>query len=339
MRVRQIACDYQPYISKPPARPEKLYEKAASNDKATIDAWSHKWLANIKANKEKFGNFRDYSLGNLFGKYLHRPVICAGSGPSLKYNLEQLRDTKGIPLVSCLHNFQYFHDNGVKPDYWVTLDAGEITVDEVTEGGKLEEEEYWEATKGQVLLAYIGTSPRLLEKWRGKVYFYNAPVPDKDFRDAVNEVEPFNVWVSNGGNVLGACVYISKGYMGAGAIIYVGADFSFGYDKRFHSWNSKYDKDMGNYVYAVDVFGNKVPTWPSYNNFKSFFDYVSMEVPGIYINCTEGGTLGAYPQGNLSSIRQMDLKDCIDMYSMSEMLKPASIDPAVDGDDGRRILY
>lgn len=340
MRFREISCEYQPYILRPPVRNTRdLYAKAAANDGATIESFGKQWVDQMRKNRETFGPFKNKALGNLFGKYRHRPVIVAGSGPSLKYNADELKNKGEIPLVSCLHNFQYFMDKGIATDYWVSLDAGLITVDEVSEGGSKTPDEYWEMTEGQTLLAYTGSHPELLRKWKGQIYFFNSPVPDTGLRDQINEIEVFNNWVSTGGNVLGACLYIAKAYFGAGATIFVGADFSFGYDKRFHSWDSKYDKTLGNYINAVDVFGHRVATWPSYNNFKSFFDYVATEVPGIYINCTEGGTLGAYPEGNLHTIKQMDLKDCLGMFNMSDLIKEAAINPEVEGEEGRKILY
>jgi len=340
MKERQIFCEYQPYMFYSPVRNNRaLYQKAASNDATTIDAFGKTWVDQAKANKKKFGSFGNKGVGQLFGKYLHRPVICAGSGPSLKYNADELKNRGAIPLVSCLHNFQYFMDKGISVDYWVTLDAGLITVEEISEGGQHPPEHYWEKTRDQVLLAYIGTHPELLERWQGPVYFYNSPIPDQKVRDELAEVEVFNNWVSSGGNVLGAAVYIAKGYFGCGATIFVGADFSFGYDRKFHSWDSKYDSKMGTTIQAVDIFGHKVSTWPSYNNFKSFFDYVALEVPGIYINCTEGGTLGSYPDGNIHTIKQMDLKDCLKMYNMSDLIKDAALDPKIEGEHGRRTLY
>jgi hypothetical protein len=340
MKQREIQCEYQPYISRPPVHDTRsLYTKAASNDRATIDAYGQKWVDQIRRNHKTHGPFKNKSIGNLFGKYLHRPVICAGSGPSLKYNVDKLNDRGEIPLVSCLHNFQYFMDRGVKADYWVSLDAGLIVVEEVSEGGAKSADEYWAMTKDQTLLAYVGSHPELLARWQGEIYFYNSPVPEAELRDAIAEVEVFNNWVSSGGNVLGAACYIARAYFGCGTTIFVGADFSFGYDRKFHSWDSKYDHTMGNYNFTVDIFGNKVATWPSYNNFKSFFDYVCTEISGQYINCTEGGTLGAYPEGNLMTIKQMDLEQCFKMFNMHESIREAALNPEVGGDVGRMLLY
>lgn len=330
MRTREIACDYSPYIMQLPVAKDSLYKKACTNDDATIKVWSDTWINNIRENKANFGDFKSKSLANLFGIYLHRPVIVAGSGPSLKYNIEELKDTKGIPIVSCLHNFHYFEDNGVVVDFYVSLDAGHLPIEEVSEGGSKTEEEYWALTKERTLLAYIGTNPELLKKWQGEVYFFNALIPDDEYRKKTDEIEKFNIWVSNGGNVLGACLYISKAFFGSGATIFVGADFSFGYDKKFHSWDSKYDKNMGMCIPVTDVFGNRVATWQSYNNFKAWFDWVCTRVPGVWINATEGGTLGAFPEGNIIDIRQMDLSKVKEMYSMSDKLKDHILDPEAD---------
>jgi hypothetical protein len=212
-------------------------------------------------------------------------------------------------------------DNDCKPDFYVTLDAGDVTIEEVYEGGTRTEEEYWELTKDRKLIAFVGTSPRLLEKWRGEIYFFDAPVPDDAYTKATQELEQFNAFVSNGGNVLGACLYFAKAYLGANPVAFVGADFSFSYDKKFHAWDSKYDANLGSVLRSVDVFGNKVLTWQSYANFKAWFDYVASVVPGIWINCTEGGTFGAYLEGNIMAVRQMDLTDFIGMYNINESIK------------------
>jgi hypothetical protein len=328
--MREIVCEYQQVTTSIPHTPEKMHAQACQNDGVTIERWRDIWLSNIRANKERFGEFKTHSLGNLFGKYRYRPVIVAGAGPSLKFNVQELKNRKEIPLVSCLHNFHFLEDQGAPADYYVTLDGGPVTIEEVSEGGQKTEEEYWELTKDRTLLAFIGTHPDLLKKWKGKIYLFNAPVPDEAYKSQLDKIEIFNVWVGNGGNVLGACLYIAKAFFGAGASIFVGADFSFGYDRKFHSWSSKYDEKMGYCVPAFDVFGQRVPTWQSYLNFKTWFDYISIQVPGIYINCTEGGCLGSYETGNIHTIKQMDLKTCLEMYNMCDHIKEQIMEPEKD---------
>ena len=329
MRTAEITLEYQNYIDHAPTPAKQLFGQACENDTGTINAWRKIWEKNIKANHEKYGSFADHSIGKLYGYAHHKPVVIAGSGPSLKVNAKDLEHRKDVTVVSCLHNFHFMEDIGCPADFYVSLDAGEVVVEEVYEGGSKTEDEYWAMTKNRKLLCYIATSPRLLEKWQGEVYFFNAPVPDEEFTKYTDQIEVFNTYVSNGGNVLGACLYISKAFLGASIIGFIGADFCFSYDKKFHAWNSKYDANLGNVLRVKDVFGNSVSTWRSYNNFKGWFEFVSLTVPGVYYNCSEGGTLGAYLEGNIRSIHQLPLKDFLRQVTMYEEMKEQSVNPKV----------
>lgn len=329
VKEKLIKCNYQPTILHVPVAPSELYAKAASNDAATINSWRHYWIEQFKANHKRFGPFKDRSIGKLHNKHQFMPAILVGSGPSLKDNAHVLKENPGLPVLSCLHNFHFLMDLGVKVDYWVSLDSGPITVQEVSEGGSADVD-YWAKTKDQTLLAYVGSWPELLEKWQGEILFFNAPVPDAGIMDELAKTEKFNVHVSNGGNVLGAALYIAKGFLGCSTVAFLGADFSFGYDDKFHAWDSSYDGKQGAVMTAVDVFGNRVKTWPSYYNFKCFFDYVACQVPGEYVNCSEGGCFGAFPEGNIAQVKQMTLKDFFLRFSLSGHMKDAIEDPTLD---------
>lgn len=332
-RKAEIVLEYQNYIETPPASPKQMWGNACSSDTITLESWRDVWIANARANHKRFGKFADYSVGKLFQRAQFQPAVIVGSGPSLGYNGEKLAAKGKIPAVSCLHNYHFFEDRGIDIDYYVSLDAGPVVLEEVAEGGKKTPEEYWKSTKNKKLVAFVGSHPELFEKWQGEIFLFNAPIPDPAYIAAVNELEPFNILMSSGGNVLGACLYLAKGILGANPIAFVGADFSFGYNTgrghKFHSWDSKYDAKLGNVMRGVDVYGNKVLTWPSYWNFKNFFDYISLSVPGIYFNCTEGGMLGAYPEGNLMAIRQMPLEDFLSMYHLNEAIRAQLSDPAM----------
>lgn len=336
MRKAEIYLEYQPLINEPPVTPAVLYQNAASNDQATIDFWQHIWLGNTTANKQTYGSFGANSAGLEFGKYQYQPAIVAGSGPSLKVNAQELKNRGKIPLISCLHNFHYFEDLGLAPEYYVTLDAGEVTTEEVYEGGTKTPDEYWAMTKDRTLIAFMATSPNLLKKWQGRVLFFNSPIPSLDLVKKIDEVEMFNCFLSTGGNVLGACLYFAKAVLGCHQTIFIGADFSFGYDRRFHSWDSKYDKTMGQTIRVTDIYGNKVHTWSSYYGFKQYFDSVSLRVPGSYYNCSEGGCLGAYDQGNLSSFKYLDLKDCLKDLNMNKEISAQMTNSLAEP---KKILY
>jgi hypothetical protein len=337
LKKREIILDYQPYADIPQLDRQGLYTTACRNDDITVDSWRETWLGNIRANHKRFGGFKNKSIGLLHGKHKYKAGLIMGSGPHLKYQADVLAKNPGIPTVSCLHNFHFCVDNNIPVDYFVTLDAGPVTIEEVSEGGKESEDFYWEATKDKTLIAFIGTDPRLLEKWQGEIYFYNSPLPNKSLVEEIDAIEKFRVYISNGGNVLGACLYFAKAFLGCNPIIFTGASFSFDYDSSsFHAWGSKYDGKLGRTVRMTDVFGNKVHSWASYAGFKSWFDWVCETKPGIWINATEGGCLGSYPEGNLRSIIQMDLEDVFDQFDICRNMKDQADNPDTEQ---RRILF
>lgn len=333
----EIRAEYQPYTEMPREQRQGLWGQACSNDNKTMDVWRTTWLKNTKANHAAVKSFAEKSLGKLWGRHQFLPAVVCGSGPSLAENGEALKDLDPrIPIISCLHNFHWHVDKAVRCDYFVTLDAGNVVLEEVSEGGEKTEEEYWEATKNYKLLAFVGSPPKLLEKWRGEVFLFNCPIPDPVIVKEFDDIEKFHVYCSTGGNVLGCSTYIAKAIFGCSTIAFLGANFAFSYKDKFHGWDSKYDASLGNYLVTRDIYGLPVKTWASYNNFKAYFDHIVQSVPGIWINCTEGGTMGATAQGNIRQLVQMDLKDFIDMTSMNRHVRESCENPAVDE---KKILY
>lgn len=324
-----VNLEYQPTILQAPIPMGALYQQAASNDQITIESWKDIWISQTKANRAVFGPFKDKSIGSLHNKHRHMPMFVVGSGPSLKKNAHLLKGDHGIPIISCLHNFHFLEDLGVNVDYYVSLDSGPVTIEELSEGGN-PSTDYWAKTKGKKLLAYIGSHPNLLAKWQGEIFFFNCPVPSMEIEDALNAIERFKVLVSSGGNVLGASLYIAKAFLGCRTTIFLGADFSFSYDDKFHGWDSKYDKKIGNYIRMTDIFGLRVKTWQSYANFAAWFSWVAQAVPGEYINCTEGGIFGAYNEGNIMHVKQMDLEDCIKGFTLSETTRDQVQNPQTE---------
>lgn len=336
LRTVEIDLQFQEYMPRPPATPQALLKQAASNDDVTVNFWRKTWVEHVTANHASHGPFKDKGVGKYFDYFAKKPVIVVGSGPSLKVNVDQLKDTKGIGVISCLHNYQYLEDRGITPDFYVTLDAGPVTIEEVSEGGSKTPDEYFASTKNKKLIAFIGAHPDLIKKWQGEVIWFNAPIPDEDITAKIQAVEPFNTLVSSGGNVLGACFYLAKAIMGANPVVFCGADFSFSYNKKFHAWDSKYDANLGQVMKATDIFGNRVYTWQSYYNFKCWFESRVCAVPGIYINATEGGIFGSYPDGNIEPLRQMALSDVIRMYSLSSEVKESCENPGISE---KKILF
>lgn len=317
-----VNLEYQGYIPAPPTSKDSLRQSFASNDDLTVKSWWNEWRANKIQNLQEFDVFQ--TAMSEHGKWAYKPVIISGTGPSLKRNAHLLAGRGGIGLVSCLHSFGFFHDRGIRPDYYLNLDAGDITLPEMAQGGANGEDYYWDATQDYTLVTALHCNPKLHRKWKGKILWFdtaldkmNDSIPDERLKD-------FRLVFQTGGNTLGACHYMAKAILGGSPIIFVGADFSFSYDRAFHPFKSPYDEKFAGVIPVTDVFGNRLATWPSYYGFKCWFEHVALgghgNTPGTYINCTEGGILGAYPDGNIAQIKQSRLQTVLEEYDLHKKM-------------------
>jgi hypothetical protein len=319
---------YQPYIMGPPAPKEALWNQACSADKVTSNSWRDTWLNHIERNVKE--NDADaHMVDSHYGKFAYRPAIIAGSGPSLKRNIRELAKTPTeIPIVSCLHNFGYFIDNDIPCQYYLTLDAGQVVLPEMFEGGsERDKTKYQKASETRTLIAGLVTPPELIKQWKGEVVYFNATIPDDTYMEKMVALTK-NPWVySVGGNTLGACFYHAAYIFGCNPVAFVGADFAFDYTHKFHSWDSGYDAQFQGLVATTDVYGNRVYAWQSYQNFKCWFEFQALGGQSNHnlqmINCTEGGTLGAHNEGNIVQIKQLRLVDFLDGYTRWSKLGPA----------------
>jgi Protein of unknown function DUF115 len=314
---------YQATLDTPPVTKESLYQQACMGDDPTIKTFKTVWIDHFRKNSAKY-DFNANCVMNDYKKWAYKPVVCAGSGPSLRKNASLLKDRNEIGLVACLHSFAYLEDLGTPADYYITLDSQEITIGEAVQGGKKDEDYYWNLTKDRTLVAALVTNPKLLEKWQGRVLWFNTIVPDDEYMTAVNKIG-FHMYFNVGGNALGACYYMARAVLGACPIAFIGADFSFSQKKKFHAWDSPYDQQFTGVIPAVDVFGNRCFTWPSYYNFAKWFEFIAMGGQGnnmhMMYNCTEGGILGSYPNGNLRNVQQMSLAEFLHCFNQHKTLE------------------
>lgn len=321
----EMKLEYQNYIPAPPLSQNQLYGQACSNDTITVSTWIKEWLSNMEKNS-KWDWAKDSAYDREYAKCAYRPVIIAGSGPSLKKNAHLLKKRpKEIALVSCLHNFAYFEDLGVKADYYLNLDAGDITIPEMSQGGTKSHDYYVDATKDSVLVTATHANPKLHELWKGEKRWFRTMIPNAEGMVAADKISNgFDTFFQVGGNTLGACLYFARAILGGSPIVYVGADFSFGYNHKFHPFDTPYDNQFSGLIPATDCFGNRVYTWNSYFNFKCWMEYIICggqgNNPGFFINCTEGGILGSYNEGNIQQLQQMPLETFLKIYDLHKYM-------------------
>lgn len=317
-----VNLEFQGYIPAPPVSKDNLRQTFASNDDLTVRSWWEEWKAN------KVQNLKEFDISQTamseHGKWAYKPIIISGTGPSLKRNARHLAGRGGIGLVSCLHSFGFFHDLGVRPDYYLNLDAGDITLPEMAQGGSKGEDYYWEASKDYTLVTALHCNPKLHRKWKGKILWFDTALNGMNESIPDPRLEEFRLVFQTGGNTLGACHYMAKAVLGGSPIIFVGADFSFSYERKFHPFGSPYDQKFAGVIPVTDIYGNRVATWPSYYGFKAWFEHIAMggqgNTPGTYINCTEGGILGAYADGNIAQIKQARLETVLQEYDLHKKM-------------------
>lgn len=319
----EMSLAYQWYIPRPPLNNTQLYGQACANDAITVGTWMKDWIANTRENVKY--DFHANSIMNEHGKFAMKPGIIAGSGPSLRKNAHLLKERGGVPLVSCLHNFAFFEDLGVHPEYYLNLDAGPITIEELSQGGKEKPEHYWERTKDHTLLTVVQGHPQMHERWQGKKLWFATVIPDQQGQaEILSLTKDFTMFVQCGGNALGACLYFARAVLGCCPVAFIGADFCFSYTKKFHPFDSPYDQKFAGVIPATDIFGNRVYTWQSYFNFKTWFEFIACGGAGgnpqMFFNCTEGGILGAWQDGNIIQIQQMSLEQFIKSYTLYQQL-------------------
>jgi hypothetical protein len=324
---------FQGTIDAPPISPAQMMQQASGNDNVTVNHWREIWLKHIKRNKETHDIVGD-SAQTMAGKFAYNPVIIAGSGPSLKKNAHLLKDKPDkIGLVSCLHNYAYFTDLGLHVDGgYINLDAGDITIPEMSQGGLRDEQYYWDSTQDATLVAGLVSKPELIDRWKGPIKWFSSPVPDMKYMEEERKLlGDFCLYYNVGGNALGASYYHARAILGGMPLAFIGADFAFDYCHKFHSWDSPYDAQFQGVIPCTDIFGNRVYTWPSYHNFCLWLTYQAYGGTGMnpvqMINCTEGGIFGAFPQGNVSVIKQLALIDFLEMYRHHELLPKLLGDP------------
>jgi hypothetical protein len=324
----------QPYIEGIPRGKGSAWQAATRNDGVTVNTWAKQWVDQTKQNLSNY-DLHGNSVMKEFQKYKGRPVILMGSGPSLEKNWKSLIGDgknsfgrKDIPIVTNVHNFPFCEDKNLikSTDYYVILDAGDICIKEMYEGGKHDENWYWERTKDRTLIAYHGTHPKFLERWKGTVLYYATPSATMELSKNLKEIIDYTKLpcFSVGGNVMGAALYFARAILGCSIPIFMGMDLCFSYNRKFHPWDCWYNENFAGVMPWTDIYGNRVYTWASYFGFKNWFDFIASGGNGnnaqIFINATEGGIMGSYPEGNIKQIIQLDLATTLHMFNMSDLM-------------------
>jgi hypothetical protein len=151
--------------------PEADREKISKfNTFATLNSRLVDWLENFKANLNLI--WKSNSVLSLSNKYeMKTPAIVVGAGSSLKKNVHLLKDFKGI-VVCCDRAFEKVAKYRI-PDYVVCLESQLDPNYDFLFGNGLNKLQ--SRVKG---LFVTTTHPKILNEWKGEIYFYHASMMD-----------------------------------------------------------------------------------------------------------------------------------------------------------------
>lgn len=318
-----------------------LSDKATKTDKylgyvvnkKTREANEKIWLRNIQINK------KHYIQGNPLPKGLIAYLIIAG--PSLDKNINDLKEVGSRGVLVCIDaNLEYLINNGVVPEYCVSLDSSDKIYDMIKPIIK--------KTKNITLVCHTASNPKLVRKWQGPKFFFSSLHPrfhtksEEYYANSRYAVATKNVkkgdemrFLKNykivfpgvllelpcGGNVTSTAHAFCLQCLKATNIVFVGADFSWENDSNFyvgsrHSENVKSRIGNEQRFSHLNMFKKRVHTNYSLFSFKQWHEQVAIQYPYTCINATEGGILGINDKGDKEPSWGFDtLKNVIKNYS------------------------
>lgn len=213
---------------------EKLWDFVRHGNETTHAILEETWVKNIKENIKKHYN-KCGPVGDLKGLGKNKAVIAIGAGPSLKNNIDYLKDLSLIDgtksyedqdfiFIASNHQFKPCLKRGIIPHFVMLCDAADSLMDQMCK-------DLPPNGQATILLASLQVSPKIIKRWlkQGrKVKFLMSAADkfkelfEKETKDTVD-----NLRVVQGGNVLNNIWTFSGAHLGSTVYMGVGNDMSF----------------------------------------------------------------------------------------------------------------
>jgi len=181
----------------------EFYENIISNIKLSISSrisdlltrfeFEEKWIENIFKNLKHLKNSSNVS--ELFGKFKGYPGIIVSTGPSLKYNIDELNKIKDKAVIVAVDtSLKVLDKHNIKPHFVLTLDAQKYSLKHFT-GVK---------TGETILIADIVSCPSILNTYSGKkIISTTSKYYQNSSGDIVRETTPMIDWIEKKGSSFG----------------------------------------------------------------------------------------------------------------------------------------
>jgi len=281
----------------------------------------HQWKGNIKRFNKEFGKnteIRDQwkkhcaenmprfkkenSLWQLEDKYLgtkEKAMVLVGAGPSLKDNIENLKDLDDNFCIVCANSsLKYLLRNGIVPTFCIALDSDDIDIPQ-----------HLDVDTDQVtLIASSSVAPVALDAWNGPIYY--LPYYSVGKKLGIKMRRRLGRGVPGGGNSMTQAFVIVTILFGSRTVIFVGNEYCFDSKKKYYADQTLFKQETLRRLFpSTDVLGRERWTTPGHYNYVIWQEKACSDLspPGFFID-TSFGLLG---------------RDCdqIHIHTMSDAIK------------------
>lgn len=316
--------------------PDHIWDGIHRVNKRSNVAMTNLWQGNIRENLEAHcieGQMRAYEL-NWLGT--NKAIVAVGAGPSLKKNIDVLKEISDIcvaspsikaqPFVIIASNHMYkpLLEKGIYPHFVMLVDGGDAVYDQMCKDIPKKDK--------TILLAPLQIHPRVRENWikqgRSVVWFHSMDEEAHKIYREYEDDDPAKIQLEFGGNVLNCMWALSIRYLKSTIYMCVGNDLCFPREgdvedkrKAFYATgdyevNIKNKRDEAKSQYAwmgfdmrmssiIDKpFINMQPVNVSHSQFtykiwaeSQVILNAESPIAWQYFNCSEGGSLGVMSKG------------------------------------------
>lgn len=241
------------------------------------------------------------SVNSCIGKNNNIPAFIVSAGPSLEKNINDIVNNKNLLeksiVISGSRTLKVLLDNGIKPDYLLTIDPVDYNYEMIKEH-----------LNSDIPLAFYEYSNRkILRDYKGnKIYLASL---------LQNILEEFHSLRGTylGGSVAHTSVDMARA-LGCNPIILLGQDCAYTYDKH-HSKETTFEFDakinQDTLITVKDVYGNDIKTDATLNQFrKKMEEYIENDVREFgteYINASYGADIEGASHLELSEVFKLDI--------------------------------
>lgn len=226
------------------------------------------------------------------------PAIIVSAGPSLKKNIEVLKQAKGKSIIIAVDTaLPYLEKYGIEPDFFITVDPN-----------KSMRHFQGEYAKKVPVIAKLESKSDVLDHNMGKKFFYNSHAYIEKLYEHIGMItNDYNTGGSVASAAFSVCVALELE-----RIIFVGQDLA--YDGEFTHIGERKETNMDIHGVSVieGIHGKPVRTRYDWLIYLQWFENSIRIKPEIdFIDATEGGAI-------IHGTRIMTLKEVVDMYCISE---------------------